>query len=131
MTASCTRNHRRFVDRYVAEMTAAGFRAKPRLLASWAGTFCRRFDTPAGWLQLSLDEQLELPESTRNVVAWCLCTQRVSGPETTDYLIRVGSLGRFAARLNAEFHDRFVAMAGTVGNSATRSAGRDWEAGNG
>lgn len=112
-------DHRRFIDHYVAEMTAGGFRADPAQLACRARTFCRRFNAPAQWLQLSLDEQLRLPDDLRNVVAWCLCTQRISGPEAIDYVIKAGGLGRFGARLNQSFHDRFVSMAGTIGNSAT------------
>ncbi len=120
--------HRLFVSRFVADVSVAGFRADARKLTNRARTFCRRFDTPAGWLQLSLDEQIRLPAEMRNVVTWCLCTQRLSGVDVIDYLLTLSGVGRFAARLNSEFHDRFAGMASTLGNSAMRSSGRDWEA---
>ncbi|MFF3566849.1 tyrosine-type recombinase/integrase [Nocardia jiangxiensis] len=121
-----TDDHHRFIAAFVTDVTAAGFRWDADKLGGWAHTFCRRFDTPGGWLDLPLDEQRALPEATQVVVTWCLCTHRLGGPAVIDYLLSNTRIPRFAARLDSEFHQRFTTMATTVAASGKRRVSRDW-----
>jgi site-specific recombinase XerD len=96
------------VAAYRADLEAAGQYAHKEV-TSPARSFLLRVGVD-GWAGLPLDQQLAVRGHDRRLVAWLIVTARVQ--PTAEYLIASKiRVGRVAAWVHREFHERFMSVA--------------------
>jgi integrase len=100
------------VAAYRADLEAAEQYAKKEV-TSPARSFLLRVGVE-GWSHLSLDEQLAILGHDRRLVTWLIVTGRLR--PTPEYLVasKLG-VGKVAARVYRDFHERFLATAAELG----------------
>ena len=113
------------VEVYLAEFTAAGFRAV-RSAEDGARGFCARFGSPEGWAAAPLQAQVHADERVRRFVAWLALTARM--PVSADYLLaRRPRLGPIMAAYHPAASVTFAESAAALGFVA-KSRERQWAA---
>ena len=102
------------IDTYRAELIAAGHFAENEV-TSPARAFLLRIGGPAGWSQLTLEQQRAVSGARESaLVTWMITAGHVrASPE----FLACGCqrLGRVAAWVHAEFHQQFMRLAADVG----------------
>jgi integrase len=100
------------VAAYRADLEAAGQYAENEV-TSPARSFLLRVGVE-GWARLSLAEQLATSGHDRRLVAWLIVTGRLQ--PTPEYLVASKlRVGKVAARVHREFHERFLQTAAELG----------------
>jgi site-specific recombinase XerD len=99
---------------YRADLIAAGHFAENEV-TSPARAFLLRIGGPAGWSRLSLEQQCAVSGARESaLVTWLVTAGHV--PATPEFLAcGCQRLGRVAAWVHAEFHQRFTQVAADVG----------------
>ena len=102
------------IDTYRADLIAAGHFAENEV-TSPARAFLLRIGGPAGWSQLTLEQQCAVSGARESaLVTWMITAGHVrASPE----FLACGCqrLGRVSAWVHAEFHQRFMRLAADVG----------------
>ena len=100
------------VAAYRADLEAAGMFAENEV-TSPARSFLLRVG-PDGFSAMTLDQQLAVGGHDRRLVAWLIVTGRVR--PTADYLVASKlRVGKVAAGIYREFHERFIRVAAELG----------------
>lgn len=102
------------IDAYRTDLVAAGHFAENEV-TSPARAFLLRIGGPAGWSRLSLEQQCEVTGARESaLVTWMITAGHA---RSTPEFLACGCqrLGRVAAWVHAEFHQRFMQVAADVG----------------
>ncbi len=100
------------VAAYCADLEDAGMFAENEV-TSPARSFLLRVGLQ-GWASMTLEQQLAIPGQDRRLVTWLIVTGRVR--PTPEYLVASSlRVGRIAARVHRDFHQRFLTVAADLG----------------
>jgi integrase len=119
-----TDNQRSLAAAYIHDASRFGMSRSAARTA--ARGFCSRIGMPEDWLLLTLQAQLALPATSRQVVRWLFATGRIVAP--VDYLVAAPMYpGQAAALYHPKRHAEFVTAGTQIGYTRERVR-RQWSA---
>ena len=113
---------REFVNAYVDYACRLGMRRY--VVTRAARGFCSHIGLAEDWLRLSLEQQLALPNTSRQIMRWLFVSCRIAAP--VEYLVAAHIYpGQAAAAYYPQAHARFVAAGAAIGYPRDRLR-RQW-----